>query len=164
MKINICKNFMSNLFVIKNLERKFTRLFADNGEEVIVYSLNGNILIPNCVTIKNFTIQERTKNCYKDLPVTFSMNQAKINGFLTNDRILVSYSEKVDCSDKKKFYMIGDAVIAQKGQKAFFEHKFNKVPLTNERIKNNDLNFHHSQLVIEGLGSNANVPDTNKVL
>ena len=36
--------------------------------------------------------------------------------------------------------------------------------MTNERIKNNDLNFHHSQLVIEGLGSTANVPVTNKVL
>ena len=57
--------------------------------------------------------------------------------------------------------MNDEVVIAQQGQNAFFENKFNKVILTNERIKNNN---HHSQLVIDGLGSTAYVPIANKVL
>ena len=44
----------------------------------------------------------RSDNCYKYIPIQFYLNSYWKNGFLTNDRIITGFSEKITCTDLPK--------------------------------------------------------------
>ena len=164
MREYTCKAFIANLFTIKNLENKFTRFYANNGDETIVYSKNNNIIIPTCAEVKNVTIQKRTSNCYEDLPATFVLNNQKIKGFITNSKIIVKYSKIINCNKEKKYYMFENkTTVIQQGNQAYLDHNIKRIALSNQIMKNNDLNFHHSELIIQGIDSISDFPATNEV-
>ena len=53
-------------------------------------------------------------------------------------------------------------VIQQRNQ-AYLDHNIKRIALSNQIMKNNDLNFHHSELIIQGIDSISDFPATNEV-
>ena len=163
---SICANFIMNLNIIKSFNDKFSRIFATNGDVTILYSKNNTIIIPKCKSIKSIIIRENTDNCYRDIPITYKLENKTITGFLNNDNIIIRYSIIVDCSfNKDKLYFLTNGeILTQTGNKISYNHKIKTKSLSDLNLKLSDLHLQHSDLILDGIDSWDNIPLSNQVI
>ena len=123
-KINDCNIFMTTVHTLKLFNNRFSRIFDEDGDELILYSMSGNLLIPTCVKVNRIEFPSQTSNCYKDLPVEFEINHKAVTGFLTQDKIIVKYSEQIkNCHEVSNTYYLSSAnkVIRHVGNQAWLK-------------------------------------------
>jgi hypothetical protein len=150
--VQICNNYYNNLQIFKHQQNKFLIIRDSNQNTLILYSDGKQVIIPTCVTLKKIIVLNKTKNCYKDVPVEFELNHKKTHGFLTDELIVISQSRQIDCKSNKRMIIINDSLIllVDNEYTTTMENKFKKLRL-NFKMKNlNQLNFHHSEKVTDG--------------
>ncbi len=84
----VCKLFRTDLELFRLTKSKFLKLKDDNNNQLILFSSNNAIFVPTCVDIETFFTKDKTIFCYKDIAVSFYLNDKEINGFLTEDLVL----------------------------------------------------------------------------
>ena len=99
-----CKNFVYMLKLFALQKDKFMRIEDFKGSELIVYTHNSQIYLPNCVNITTIKLVPNSKSCYEDVPIMFSLNNKFLEGYLTNDRIIKAYSKELTCDSWAKFF------------------------------------------------------------
>jgi len=150
--VQICNNYYNNLQMFKHQQNKFLITKDSNQNTLILYSDGKQVFIPTCVTLRKIIVLNRTNNCYKDVPVEFELNLKKTHGFLTDELIVISQSKKIDCKANNRKIIINDSLILVVDNEHIttMENRFKKQRL-NFKMKNlNQLNFHHSEKVVEG--------------
>ena len=155
----ICKLFKADLEVFRLSDNKFIRLRDDNNNPLILFSSNNAINVPTCVDVNDFFIKSQTEFCYRDIPVSFQLEEKEINGYLTEELILIKSSSHVPCTDITKTIRFPalKLTVTINDNKIKTEHVDFRSVRVNPKMKNFiDLNFHHSQQVIDGINSIEN--------
>ena len=155
----ICKLFKADLEVFRLSDNKFIRLRDDNNNLLILFSSNNAINVPTCVDVNDFFIKAQTEFCYRDIPISFQLEEKEINGFLTEELILIKSSSHVPCTDTTKTIRFPPLklIVTINNKKINTEHVDFRSVRVNPRMKNFiGLNFHHSQQVIDGVNSIEN--------
>ena len=96
-----CNLFRTQLNLFSLAENSFLRIKDFKKNELILYTLGSQIYKPRCLKISKIKLV-RSDNCYKYIPIQFYLNSYWKNGFLTNDRIITGFSEKITCTDLPK--------------------------------------------------------------
>ena len=94
------KECVAFLAILKNFaihDDRFIRLKDYNSNDIILYTLNGQIFIPNCVKINDVILMDMV-SCFEDLPVTFKIKNRVCKGYTTMDRIIKASSVPKQCS------------------------------------------------------------------
>lgn len=65
----LCQLYKSFINLYSKLDDEFFTFNDYNGNEAVLYSDEGRILIPQCVEINEIDVIEETKKCYKDYPI-----------------------------------------------------------------------------------------------
>ncbi len=155
----ICKLFRNDLEVFRLTKNKFLKLKDDNNNQLILFSSNNAIFVPSCVDIDTFFTKDKTIFCYKDIAVSFQLNDREINGFLAEDLVLVKSSNHVECTTSPRSFQFPalKLTIELQGNNIIAKHFDFRSIRINPRMKNfTDLNFHHSQQVINDINSIEN--------
>ena len=155
----VCKLFRTDLELFRLTKSKFLKLKDDNNNQLILFSSNNAIFVPTCVDIETFFTKDKTIFCYKDIAVSFYLNDKEINGFLTEDLVLVKSSNHVDCTKSPRSFQFPalKVTIELQDNNIIAKHFDFRSIRINPRMKNfTDLNFHHSQQVINGINSIEN--------
>jgi hypothetical protein len=151
-----CNLFALNLEMFKLTQNRFIKLRDENKNSLILYSNEHVITIPTCISVSGIKIKEKTDLCYKDIPVTFNVNNQEINGFLHKDMILIKNSAQVTCSDipRTLFFQDQNEMVTIRGKNILIEtYNFAKMKLS-PKIKDLDkFNFFYSPKVINGINS-----------
>ena len=85
----------------KTLYDKFFKIQDISGNELVIYSVQNKLFIPQCVDIGEIEIQETHKDCFTDLPIIWFNNGTNHTGFLTNDKIITRNSLKISCDNSQ---------------------------------------------------------------
>ena len=94
-----CQMFKSLIdsFTLKHDQyAKFTDI---RGEEIIFYTIFGELYEPKCVRIDTVFLVSKTNKCFMDLPVKVTLNSKNISAFLTNNGIIKYGSETIECNN-----------------------------------------------------------------
>ena len=147
-----CENYGNLLKLFKLQNGRFFTINDRTSNELIVYSYNNKLTIPTCVTVSNVTIIKATGKCYKDMAVSFYVNNKKINGFLTEDLIIVLKSSQTDCDSNFKIIQLNETTNLQMENNYIIatRNNFNYIDLSISSKNLNKLNFHHSEKIING--------------
>ncbi len=86
-KIIICNIFLSKLKNFSLLENEFLRIKDFKGNELVLFTSNGQVYKPKCVKIDKIILVD-SELCYKDIPIKFYVSGFWKNGYLTNDKII----------------------------------------------------------------------------
>ena len=147
-----CYNHYNILQLFKHQQDKFLSIKDFNHNTLIIYSNGRQIIIPTCVTLNKIIVLNKTTYCYKDIPVEIELNQKKLHGFLTDDLIVISQSKHIDCKSSERKIIINESLIllVNNDRITTMENKFKKLRLNLKMKNSNQLNFHHSDKVIDG--------------
>ena len=147
-----CYNYYNILQLFKHQQDKFLSIKDFNHNTLIIYSNGKQIIIPTCVTLNKIIVLNKTTYCYKDIPVEIELNHKKIHGFLTDDLIVISQSKHIDCKSNERKIIINESLIllVNNDRITTMENKFKKLRLNLKMKNSNQLNFHHSDKVIDG--------------
>ncbi|CAF1052320.1 unnamed protein product [Brachionus calyciflorus] len=134
----------------------FMKIKDFNNNELVFYSNLGTLSIPPCVKINEIIINNTTR-CYKDIPISFKLNDTLKNGFLTRDNIITKISNLIECSENDKEIITEDLSIIRKGPYIYIEKDNNliKKRLTVFNVNTSTMNFVHSKIL-------TNVWDANR--
>ncbi len=93
----LCQLFRAFANLYTRLDNEYF-LFNDfNGNEAVLYASKGKIFVPDCAYVSNLKIVNKTKFCYKDLPVEIRFDNKTSRAFLTQDKIVIKHSKQVAC-------------------------------------------------------------------
>ena len=97
-----CITFLSILKVFAVHEDSFIRLKDYKSNEVILYTTNNMIFVPECVKIPNITLVV-LNGCYGDLPISFNLRGKDCKGFLSTERVIRLGSSQKLCDNIPKY-------------------------------------------------------------
>ena len=150
----ICHTFINNLKVF-SVNNEYIQFRDLQGNSLILYSDNGQLYIPHCVYVKEIDIVTATKNCFKDVPIKFQINNKTIFAFLQKDNIIKRHSKLVNCQHVQKSLTVGNSnlVITRNGSNNLVQKgkSTHKEPLNIINTPLYDLNFHHMHEIVEGV-------------
>ena len=153
-----CNNLMTTLQLAKLFNKRFSKIYSEDGSPTIIYSTGNHIIIPSCIKVNEITVKTETKTCYKEIAVSFTLNNKTVYAFLVNDYIIQKFSEKADCDKIYSVLILHNPnffKLIHSGNKTFnVDQTDEKTIDINIKIDDlNDINYHHSEFVKEGLYS-----------
>ena len=119
---------------------------------MIAYVKDEILYLPHCVPVSVIEVITTVNNCYRDVPIRFTVNDRNISGFLTSNNILITVSKLVDCNFSRiiEFQNI-DEEIKMKGNSYTFQNKsgylMHTYHLTN--FNGEEVNLQHSHFVLD---------------
>ena len=152
-----CSNFINQMNTLSKLHNAYTTIYMHTGKKLIVYSNEGNIIFPTCVNTNTISINEHNDHCYKHMPVSTTIENRKVNGYLTKDMIIIKYSEEITCTDKKQLYIFREQAIIYQGKRAYYDHDTKTMYLSYTQLRNSKINFKHAEIITKGIDSAINL-------
>jgi hypothetical protein len=151
----ICTNFLSLINTRKTGENGFFTVYDINGNQLVLQNLDGIIYVPQCKPINKILISNTTK-CYKDIPISFNINNISISGFIQQDNILTRYSSMTDCRVSKNLaLLVSNRYLVTKKNNSIFIDDIVSLNINFEKISKQSLdisqiNFLHANELLEG--------------
>ena len=152
---SICFLFMNTIKVFSMQQNQYISLLDRKGKNIVLYSTNENIYVPNCFETGQISVHETTENCYEDVPISFTNQNRSINGFLQNDRIIKRNSIQISCDTLSNNFVSVDknSRIRRNGQNNYLEtvheNTIQKIDFFDLNLM--DPNFHHNHVLIESI-------------
>lgn len=160
-----CYSLINTIRAHLDSQDKFLNIQEFGSTDVILYIKDGLAYIPFCNNVSQITVIQNTTACYKDFPVTYTMNSKPFNGFLRQHNILTQYSKLHDCKTNDKNLVIENSfkIIKRKNQ-IVTVNKYNhnlstklKIPFFDETSLNNA--FKHHELIVNSTGMLENMEE-----
>lgn len=154
LKKELCSEFIARLKKLTESNDVFDVIEDTQGKKIIVYALNEIIFIPKCIQIKEIQpIENDGLTCYKDIKVSFLVENKTFEGYLTNNRIIRTTSPIVNCSMKHTFrYLPQDNLILKdNGKEITTSEAKNKMDLLSVLGMSFQINFPHHNKIIQEL-------------
>jgi len=150
-----CNNLISTLQIAKLMVKRFSTIYSEDGTPTIIFSTGSNIIFPSCIKVSEIDIKEETYKCYREIPVKFNLNNETKFGFLTNNNVIKISSERIDCEIIKASIVITSPLIILNrvgNRTTLTEQTDERLIDINIKIDDlNDINYHHSNLIKDGL-------------
>jgi hypothetical protein len=152
---SICFLFMNTIKVFSMQQNQYISLLDRKGKNIVLYSTNENIYIPNCFETGQINVHETTESCYEDVPISFTNQNRSINGFLQNDRIIKRNSIQISCDTLSNNFLNVDqkSRIRRNGKNNYLEtiheNSIQKIDFFDLNLM--DPNFHHNHVLIESI-------------
>ena len=152
---SMCFLFMNTIKVFSMHQNQYISLLDRKGKNIVLYSTNENIYIPNCFEISQISVHETTENCFKDVPISFTNQNRSINGFLQNNRIITRNSIQISCDSLSNNFVFVDKYsrIRRNGKNNYLEtvheNTIQKIDFSDLNLM--DPNFHHNHALIESI-------------
>jgi hypothetical protein len=115
--------------------------------------MNSQVYKPSCVKISKIRLIN-SDICYKHIPIQFCINNVWKTGFLTKDRIIVSFSVKINCNDVLRIInvpSIGKSIMNSHGISNIWDTKnvnFEKINFFNDISYKN---YTHVEGLVNGI-------------
>ena len=101
LNIRNCLSITNTLNIISKTRNNFYFTIKDiNGNNLILYTQNYNVYVPNCKIIETIDIDYETYQCHEDIPIIIKGQYSDENLFLTAEKILKKDSKIIDCRDE----------------------------------------------------------------
>ena len=150
-----CHQAISLIYSFSKLENEYSKISDIKGNNIILYSVNRQVYIPQCFNINEVEIVPFTKHCYNDIPVTFVFKNKSINAFLQADLIIKRVSSLVDCTSVtyKSWIINSQFEIQQNGTTITVNKPLHFSPVRLNLINSEMINFnsHHVHELIESV-------------
>lgn len=164
-KYERCLNTQNILRTISLANDRFIKLNDHSGDEVIVYSRDNLLYMPQCTSVSNVTLQTETKYCYKHTPIIFTIIDKKISGYLTNNNIIRTFSSEANCSSINQLIEIENSnkAVLRKGKTAqLIDNYLRKSQVFFSSQNQQDMNFmaHHHAKILAGIDLASSEQDT----
>ena len=150
----VCDSVLASLNIFKKFENEFLRIKDANGNEIVLYTRDHMIFVPDCLPIIEVDIIDKTDYCYKDIPVIINLGNKTVNAFLKHDKLIQKTSEIVKCDTREKLMNIDNKLIKRTGNNIFIydvSSKFKRIGLKLVNANLSLANFHHRSEIVEGL-------------
>ena len=157
--IKDCSMFQNYLNSLTHFPQQFHRVRDLRGQEAIVYSRLGQLLVPQCQSVGRLTIvAEQKDECFVDVPVeiqhTVNETSRQLRLFLTNKNFLVDKSPRIECSQgvrtrqllNKTHFLIRVNRTVKVAQIADLK----LVDLTSQNLDFESINYRHHGNIIDG--------------
>ena len=85
----------------KTIYDDFLTIKDYRGKELILYFKDNMVYIPKCeggYDIK--LIEDENDICFRHMPIIWHKNMRKDSGFLTDDKVIIKQSSRVNCAKK----------------------------------------------------------------
>ena len=89
--------FIIQLKTLSYLQEHLEEITDTNGNRLIVYSKDNTIFLPVCTKLNQIELVQ-SDVCFEDLPIVATIDNKRLNLFLTANTFVKGYSRKVDCS------------------------------------------------------------------
>ena len=152
---SICFLFMNTIKVFSIHQNQYISLLDRKGRNIVLYSTNENIYVPNCIEISQIIVHETTENCFEDVPISFTNNNRSINGFLQNGRIIKRNSIQISCDAiTNNFVFVDKKNMIRRHLKNNYleiihENTIQKIDFLDLNII--DPNFHQNHVLVESI-------------
>lgn len=83
----------------------FEYLPSTNDADMIVYSKNGIIVVPQCISIRKVTYKNNTEFCTEDVPVEFLVSGKSLKGYMQHNKIIKSSTNKRVCGPESHIFL-----------------------------------------------------------
>ena len=155
LNYEICKSFNMQLHTFALFHDRSFRIRDLKDNEAIVYSMDGQIYVPQCKKIQTIEVDEDRTTCFRDLPITFTNSKnKKYTGYLTTERVIRLTSEIVKCDGRIRHISLGKddkAIRIQNGKVDLVgDRNFYKNKIRLQAYNLDDINFKHSEIITEG--------------
>ena len=97
-----CVSFLMSLKIFALSENIFLRVTDYKNNDIIIYTTNGQIYVPNCIKIPSVNLIT-LDSCFEDIPLTFILNNKVEKGYLTSERVIKIFSRPVKCNGVPKY-------------------------------------------------------------
>jgi hypothetical protein len=146
---------MSIIRARSGVKNQFFKISDSTGSELILYSTDNIIIIPQCIPVDSIEVEE-TERCTELLQVKFSIkNSTELIGFLTDENIIVKNSDWMECSklNKKHYLEARDTLLVRKGKhlKIIDNYNFKLQKLEPNKLNISEFNNIHSSVLLEGI-------------
>lgn len=148
-----CVSFLMSLKIFALSENIFLRVTDYKNNDIIIYTTNGQIYVPNCIKIPSVNLIT-LDSCFEDIPLTFILNNKVEKGYLTSERVIKIFSRPVKCNGVPKYITLPylNKTIVSLNQKLdlvdTINVKFKQFDFYDIKL---DKNLSHLELVTKGL-------------
>ena len=148
-RLNFCLNKIKHIHLLQEKLNEFGIVQDFNSREIVVFNLNGDLIVASCVNITSISFNHSSKDCFSNIPVLGHAKDITFKGFLFNHDIISNLIFKSDCNNIriiklrdsfKLIYSKGVIELSNSGREPL------KLNLINQMIKN--INFEHDPDVI----------------
>ena len=152
----LCQLYKSFVNLYSKMDDEFFAFSNFMGNEAYLYSNEGQIFVPNCVSYSEIILIDQTKECYRDLPIKIKQSDGSIiNVFLTSSLIIRTTSKLVPCKNNNKNIHLPKSkrIIRIRGNKAVIgdDSQYRRVPINLQQANITELNFKHDDLIISSI-------------
>jgi hypothetical protein len=163
--VKMCQLYKSFVNLYSKLDDEFFTFSDFTGNEAILYSNEGQIFLPTCITINHISLVPETSKCYRDIPITLELNNQTITAFLTKEKIIRVMSKLVPCVNNHVNIHLPKTkrIISMKENRTIIQDDsmYKHIPLTLQFVNVTTFNFHHDKQIISSINL---VKKTSKVI
>ena len=153
--IQHCYAMKSLLSICQSLEHHFFKLNDIDGNELIVYSIQGMLYIPHCINITTIDTINNPVHCYTNIQISFAYNNVTKLAFLHSNRIISDFVTEQQCEIKRQLIKLTSLNRIKKaiGKTISIEYETENEVLEKDFMYNNfeNLNYMHNKELVEGV-------------
>ena len=152
----LCQLYKSFMNIYAKVQDEFF-LFSDfNGNEAVLYSNEGQIFIPKCITLTEVQLIGETKKCYRDIPVKIRhADNSTDNVFLTRERVIRSTSRLVPCKNNFNSVHLPSShrlvIMKENSTIVTDDSKYKHITINLQHANVTTFNFQHDEKIITSI-------------
>ena len=131
-------------------ENRFYNLHSKQNKEMIVYANKGILQVPRCIKIDEINLNKaQNSNCSNRLEISFNLDNIKMKGYLTNDRIIRLSKDEKKCSRTHILSLNGIEIIVKKSKNLEIKKLTNTISTSElSNLEESDRNFLHDKKIL----------------
>lgn len=95
-----CFNTLKHLNAIANSKSDYYFNIKDiEGNELVLYTINNQVFIPNCKKIKKIIVDLNETQCFEHIPISIEQDNSTHKLFLAQQKIIRKLSKLLNCED-----------------------------------------------------------------
>ena len=152
----LCQLYKSFINIYAKVQDEFF-LFSDfNGNEAVLYSNEGQLFIPKCITLSEIQLIGSTKKCYRDIPVRIRhADNSTSNVFLTRERVIRSTSNLVPCKNNFNSVHLPSShrivIMRENNTKVTDDSKYKHITINLQHANVTSFNYQHDEKIITSI-------------
>ena len=149
--LQLCNSIKLILKNLNRYEEDYFIIYDSNNNELVLNKQDDELLVAKCINIEKLFLKTNSSKCFYDIPVTFELNNNKINGFLTNDGIIKINSQLQECKNQRRVVTLPSKEfnLVKYNERVKIEYiKKNKYELSLLSKNNSHINYTHAKELI----------------
>jgi len=139
IEFQVCSMLSATLSMFRRQNNTFLRTVTSSNREIILFSLNYIVYIPECFDVTNVTFNPIKNFCFKEVPVIVVVDGKNLTGFLDSSGVIRKVGNAERCEKNSEVAILNNDLVIQR---IYDDYKM---------IKREQINYGHVEFLISSI-------------